>query len=247
MNFSVISQQSFLGKALRFPLKFIPRNLCIPILQGKLRGKRWIVGSSTHGCWIGSYEYEKRRIFEKLVTPGSVVFDIGAHVGFYTLLASELVGSSGKVFAFEPVPRNLRYLRAHLEINNVKNVTVISAAVSDHSGATLFAEESSHSAAHIYLQGSFQVEMVCLDDLFTQGEIPMPDFIKMDIEGGELRALVGATLLLTNGSPTIFLATHGREIHRKCCELLCSLGYSLEPIAGESVDDTDELLAQKGE
>ena len=66
MNLSSISSNSFLGKILRFPLKFIPKNLAIFILQGKLRGKKWIVGSGNHGCWLGSYEYEKQKKSLKL-------------------------------------------------------------------------------------------------------------------------------------------------------------------------------------
>ena len=69
-------------------------------MQGKIRGKKWVVGSGNHGYWLGWYEYDKRILFEKTVTKQSIVFDIGAHVGFYTLLASELVGPGGKVYAF---------------------------------------------------------------------------------------------------------------------------------------------------
>ena len=97
MNFSGISNKKLLGKLLRFPFRFIPTDMRMPILQGRLKGKKWIVGSSNHGCWLGSYEYEKRLVFEKTVTKGSIVFDIGAHVGFYTLLASVLVGPGGRV------------------------------------------------------------------------------------------------------------------------------------------------------
>ena len=73
----------------------------VRILQGKLRGKKWIVGSGNHAYWLGSHEYKKRILFEKVIRQGSIVFDIGAHVGFYTLLASVLVGTKGKVFAFD--------------------------------------------------------------------------------------------------------------------------------------------------
>jgi hypothetical protein len=63
MNFSGISSKSILGKALRFPLKLIPSSARVPIIQGPLRGKLWIVGSSNHGCWLGSYENGKRKKF----------------------------------------------------------------------------------------------------------------------------------------------------------------------------------------
>ena len=99
MNFSAIPFKTLYGKILRLPLRLIPKNMKLPILQGKLRGEKWIVGSSNHGCWLGSYEYKQRILFEKTIIRGSVIFDIGAHVGFYTLLASKLVGPKGKVFA----------------------------------------------------------------------------------------------------------------------------------------------------
>src|SRR5574341_673203 len=129
MNFSAISSNSGVGIALRYPLRWIPHERVVPVLQGRLRGKRWIVGASVHGCWLGSYEYDKQKRFVREIKKGDVVYDIGAHVGFYTLLASELVGPSGQVIAFEPLPRNLGYLHRHLALNSCKNVTVIEAAV----------------------------------------------------------------------------------------------------------------------
>ena len=79
INFSGISNQSFLVKLFRVPLKLIPKELQIPILQGKLKGKKWIVGSSNHDCWLGSYEYDMQLLFESIITPGSIVYDIGGH------------------------------------------------------------------------------------------------------------------------------------------------------------------------
>lgn len=113
-NFSGISNQGFVGRMIRWPLRLIPAEAQLPILQGVLRGKRWIAGSSTHGCWAGSYEYEKQLLFTQTITKGNVVFDIGAHVGFYTLLSSVLVQDQGRVFAFEPLPRNVIYLSEHV-------------------------------------------------------------------------------------------------------------------------------------
>ena len=90
--------------------------------------------------------------------------------------------------------------------------------------------------------GHLEVKTVSLDELFAQGEIPKPHIIKMDIEGGEHRALLGAKNLLASARPTIFLATHGPEVHRQCCELLQSLGYRLSALSGVDVGNTDELI-----
>ena len=148
LNLSGVSNKGFIGRILRLPLNLIPPKTIFPILQGRLKGKLWVTGSSTHGCWLGSYEYEERILFEKTINRGGVVFDIGAHVGFYTLLASVLVGSGGKVFSFEPVPRNLLYLREHLRINNISNVKVIEKAVSDSYGMVYFETSIFSSMGH---------------------------------------------------------------------------------------------------
>src|SRR4030095_2658449 len=99
-----------LGKRLRLPTRFIPSDARVRILQGPLRGKKWIAGSSTHGCWVGSFEYEKQLAFRRAVSRGDVVYDLGAHVGFYTLLPSVLAGEAGHVYSFEPLAANAAIL-----------------------------------------------------------------------------------------------------------------------------------------
>jgi FkbM family methyltransferase len=243
MDFSKIDSKSVKGKLLRLPLRLIPSGTIIPILSGRLRGKKWTVGSSIHGCWLGTYEYDKQVFFSRTVSPRSTVFDIGANVGFYTLLASELVGPDGEVFAFEPLPRNLNYLRKHLEINKVNNVTVIEAALSDKSGLAFFDPGPRGEMAHIASSGRIQVKTYTLDDLFELGHLPLPKFIKMDIEGAEFDALCGAKSLLSKAHPTIFLASHGDTVHRACCEFLQSFGYQLVSIDGNSLDSSREVVA----
>jgi FkbM family methyltransferase len=243
MNFSGISNRTLPGKLLRLPLRFIPAEMKLPIMQGRLKGKKWIVGSSDHGCWIGSYEYEKRLLFEKMVRPGSVVFDIGAHVGFYTLLASTLVGPLGKVFAFEPVPENLCFLKEHLRLNRVINVAVIEKAVSDRSGVAAFADGPSRAMGHLAAQGRRQVPTVSLDELVAAGEIPLPDYIKIDVENADWLVLSGARSLLECAHPVIFLATDIYVSQQQSFQLLTSLGYQLQPIDGKSLEQSQEVLA----
>ena len=238
MNISGISDKSLAGKALRFPLRLIPSDMVLPILQGKLRGFKWIVGSSNHGCWLGSYEHQKRKAFEKWVAEGSVVFDIGANAGFYTLLASVLVGPQGKVFAFEPLPRNLVYLKEHLRINGIKNVSVIEAAVADCAGIAHFDAGPNPSMGHLAADGCLTVRTLSLDEMVRSGELPPPDYMKIDVEGAEASVLLGAKSVLAALHPTIFLATHSKELHSTCCEVLRSLGYTVERL-----DQADEVLA----
>jgi FkbM family methyltransferase len=183
---------------------------------------------------------------ERLIQRGAVVYDIGANVGYYTLLASVLVRAEGRVLAFEPLPRNLAYLRRHIEMNRLLNVSVIPMALGDRPGVASFREASDPSMGSLAEDGSLTVQVGSLDDLAGRALIPDPTIIKMDIEGGELAALKGAQALLTRCRPRVFLATHGIEVHHACCDLLSTLGYQLSSLDGKPVALTDEVMATAG-
>jgi FkbM family methyltransferase len=243
MNFSGIAYNSWIGKLLRLPLRYIPKNTVLPVIQGELRGYKWISGSSNHGCWLGSYEYEKQRLISSMIKPGTVAFDIGAHVGFYTLLFSKLIGPEGKVFAFEPFPPNIDFLRKHISMNRIANVETLEVAVSDAEGTTLFTQGPGSSMGYISETGDFEVEQVAIDGLIRRKKLSPPNYIKIDIEGAEYKALIGAKETLRKFHPVIFLATHGREVHKSCCDFLTDLGYALNPIDGSDILVTDEIVA----
>ena len=242
MNLSEIPADTLIGRILRQPLKLIPSNAAMPILQGRLRGKRWLAGAHTHGCWLGSYEIEKQKLFESKVRPRDTVFDIGANAGFYTLLASDLVGDAGHVYAFEPVPRNTHFLHEHLRLNKVGNVEVIELAVSDRRGDTYFDDTPGSAMGHLAVTGRLKVQTVSIDELISEGNILPPNCMKIDVEGGEFLVLSGAKSTLLDHHPIIFLATHGAQVHEQCCDLLRSLGYQIEGLGGASIQ-CDELIA----
>lgn len=245
MNFSNISSSTVMGKLLRLPLKGIPSNTIIPILQGHLRGSKWIVGAGTHGCWLGSYELEKQSLFVKVISTGKVVYDIGANVGFYTLLASKLVGEDGIVYAFEPLEENLQLLKKHIQINQLRNVIIIPIAISDVSGDVHFSRAENRSQGKIAEGGEVIVKSNTIDNLVEQGIIRKPDYIKIDIEGAELAALNGAKRILAECDPEIFLATHSKYLHEKCSNFLINLGYHVAPINNAAGESTDELYVTK--
>jgi FkbM family methyltransferase len=219
-NLSGISKQTLIGKLLRAPLRLIPRSAVLPILQGPLRGKKWTAGSASHGCWLGSYEYHKQRALQRQLKVGDVVYDIGANVGFYSLLASVIVGETGHVYPFEPLPENLRELKRHLELNHVKNCTVVDAAVSSSEGEAIFDSSGDRCRGHVGENGSLSVRRLNLDGLVSRKEIRFPNLMKIEIEGAELECLRGASSVIQESRPIIFLAPHGSEIHSACTELL---------------------------
>ncbi|MFH1066298.1 MAG: FkbM family methyltransferase [bacterium] len=240
----MITNRTFLGKALRLPLKLIPSNSVLPILSGKLRGKRWIKGSGVAGFWLGCYESDKQKRFTQAVKPNMIVYDIGANVGFYTLLAAELTKPDGHVFSFEPVPRNVGFLHRHLILNHVENATVFSAAVGRSRGETTFhVPANDFFTGKISPEGNLCVQVLKLDDLCFHKEIFPPNLIKIDVEGAEYDVLCGAEETLRAFMPTIFLATHSPEVHRRCCAFLVQLGYKLHSLTDKPLSETDEVLA----
>jgi FkbM family methyltransferase len=243
MGLERISPRSVPGRLLRAPLRVIPKSAAMPILRTKARGRKWIVGSSIHGCWLGTYEREKRQEFERSLSPGDVLYDIGANVGFYTVLGASIVGSEGAVYAFEPMPRNLEFLRSHVSLNRFGNVRVIDAAVSDRAGTATFDDTQHPSMGSLSAGGALTVRTVRIDDLVAAGELRPPTVVKIDVEGAEELVLAGAAETLRAHKPAIFLATHGPEIHASCIATLRAMGYELRALPGASLEKDDEILA----
>jgi FkbM family methyltransferase len=221
--------------------------LRLPIVGGQLRGRWWDPASRGKIFRIlnGTYEREQTRLFEQLLRPGGVVLDVGANVGYYTLLASVLVGDGGAVHAFEPEPRNAEFLRRHLRINRRRNVTVQQAAVSDRAGTARFAFGSGTGTGHLGETGELEVRTLRLDDYCAEHALA-PAALKIDVEGAEMSVLQGARETLARHRPAIFLSTHGAEVHAACLAFLRDLGYQPRPILGGDVESTTEVLATHG-
>ena len=140
------------------------------------------------------------------VFSGNIVVDLGANIGYFTCLLAKIVGEGGKVFAFEPDPRNLKLLRRNIQENDYKNVIIADKAVSDVNGScTLYSSQKKFGANRIFESKKNQTrdfipiksETICLDDYFEkQNLLKKIDFIKIDIEGSEFRAFNGMKKIL---------------------------------------------------
>jgi FkbM family methyltransferase len=217
--------------------------LRLPIIAGPLRGRWWLPASRGKVLRVlgGSYEPEQTRLFERHVRPGHVVLDVGAHVGYYTLLSAVLAGEGGAVWSFEPNPRNARFLRRHAEINGLASVRVTEAAVAAADGTARFDFGSGSGTGHLATAGALEVRTVRLDRFCAEKGIA-PDVVKIDVEGAEMEVLRGARATLARHRPTIFLSTHGAEVHRESLAFMAGAGYECRPVLGDDVADTSELL-----
>lgn len=153
-----------------------------------------------HLCRLGSFEPFETELVMRTVRPGDTVLDVGANVGYYTLIFARLVGPHGRVFAFEPDPQNFDLLRRNVRANGYANVTLEQKAVADSAGALALYRNPANKGDHrTYDAGggreAVEVGAVALDDYFASldGRV---DLIKMDIQGAEERALAGMLKLL---------------------------------------------------
>ena len=152
---------------------------------------------------LGTYEAEEveTRLVKRLVGPGQVALDVGANIGYYTLILARLVGPQGRVVAFEPGPTNAEILRANVALNGYGNVEVWPVALSSRSGRERLFLSEENSGDHRLgsdaeeRRASVDVEVVRLDERLDDLP-PRVDFVKMDIQGAEAAALEGMEGLL---------------------------------------------------
>jgi FkbM family methyltransferase len=184
-------------------------------------GRRFVVEFDPVWRWIEKDVREPGvlKFAEDRIGRGSTVFDVGAHVGEWTLLFSELVGSSGRVVAFEPDPVARASLKKNLEMNRISNVTVDEECVSDKTGkAVLRAERFGSGLSSIvgpHGRGTgykeLEVESTTLDEYCEKHDIS-PDWIKIDAEGSEPLIVRGMQGLIVNRHPQAILEFHSDSL-----------------------------------
>ncbi len=160
----------------------------------------------------GEFERQELDFFEFVCTAGGTVVDVGANIGLYTVLAAKRVGPSGHVFAFEPVPENIKLLRENLDLNDVSaRVEVQEAAVGEKPGELeIFLSDrqiGTHSAAQYLVDGSrsIRVPMQSIDAFVASRGIQRIDLIKVDVEGYDGRVVEGAAHSLSLHKPILFI------------------------------------------
>lgn len=198
----------------------------------------------------GQFEPSETRLVERLLRPGMVVVDIGAHVGYYSLLAAKAVGDTGKVFSFEPEPRNFALLQRNIELNGLQNVTAVRKGVSDRTGPMELHVDRVNQGGHsLYQLGegteSIVIDLTSLDDYFADIDLTV-DFIKMDIQQAEPLAFKGmGELLKRQKAVRILTEIEPPELRKsgidpqEFLDNLCKLGFRLFSVDGDDVKPTD--------
>ena len=186
--------------------------------------------------WLGTYEPELQAAVRNLVQPGALVYDVGANIGYVSLLLAKAAGENGKVFAFEALPENVERWHRNIELNGMESRMVLFAgAVTQTEGPVRFLVHASGGMgkaagsagrAEPYLS-EISVPGVSLDEFAFGLSNPLPQVVKMDIEGGEVLALPGMRRLLAEARPLMLMELHGPESCRLAWETLTGAGYQI--------------------
>lgn len=214
----------------------------VTVAAGGLRGAELLLDlQAEKDYWLGTYEPGLDLAIRELVPPGSVAYDLGANIGYLTILLARQVGEAGRVYAFEALPDNVRRLNENLALNHLHaRVQVRFGAVVDCSGPTQFlvgpsggVGKAAASAGREAMQYSREIEVpgIALDDFVYQEGYPPPGVMKIDIEGGEVLALPGMHRVLAEARPLIFLEIHGPKAAEAVWEHLQRHHYALYELA----------------
>jgi len=186
---------------------------------------------------IGRYEVEKHKALETFLKPGNTFVDVGANKGYFSLLAAKLIGTDGRVLAFEPEPTNCKWIIKSIKKNGYRNITLYDIALSDQNRQVeLFLGEK--SSWHTIVKGQkfrdrgvINVRARTLDSVLEDVDFNDPiDVMKIDVEGAELQVLKGASDILIQSNNLIILM----DIHptlgvnpKEICEFLERKGFSI--------------------
>jgi FkbM family methyltransferase len=202
----------------------------LPILSGPGRGLRINLHGSAVAFATGTAERPVQEALMRELKPGATFFDIGANVGFVTIIAARLVGPSGRVVAFEPVPENVAAIRENLALNRIDWVEVHETAIAREAGrASLIVSDVSAfsrlSTTNVPTGAREQIEVAVnsIDEFLAGGIEPVPDVVKIDVEGAELEVIEGMQATLAAHHPVILCEVH--DCNAEYVELMNGLGY----------------------
>jgi len=223
------------------------------IVDGPLRGYHLVLGPDDRNAYlVNRHERPIVDVLEQLSRPGMRVLDVGAHVGYFTLLLSTLVGPEGRVYALEPNPLNLAKLRAMLAVNGLTNVAVFPVAATDRTGEGEFVTERTGQMGHLALgscpreaQSLVVVQTARIDDLAREHKIGRIDLIKIDVEGAERQVLHGMAELLAASKPIVICEWHPLVAGSDYVSTFETFGYTCELLEPANTSEPFHLLARR--
>lgn len=206
------------------------------VLTGELKGTKmefFLPNDSAY--WFGGYEIFVQRTLVDRIKSNMIAYDIGANIGFMSLLLGRCVGPQGKIYSFEIHPGALDQLRYNLEFHkDWSTFSVIPMAITDRVGEQTFyyskgnnqiGKLDNKSDSELILSTS--VNTTSIDELIFKNNYPFPDFIKMDIEGEEERAILGMHRLMEEAAPIVLIELHTKNAVASVWNVLHQHDYTI--------------------
>ncbi len=219
--------------------RLVPRDSLtwVQVQRGPARGLWLRLNPRTGRSYFeGGSEPQVQNALQQYLRPGMIFYDIGANIGFFSLLAARIVGKDGRVIAFEADPEIAARLREHVIRNDFRAIFVEEKAVWSEPGTVFFARTDPATSpdrglGHVVETGAedtIQVNAVSLDEYVQT--VPAPDFVKCDVEGAEVEVFRGAESLLTEKRPGILCEMHGDANRRLLLEAFARFGYTCKSL-----------------
>ncbi len=206
----------------------------VMIESGPMKGMSLVVGEHvSHAHIRGTYELETQMAVDRLVAPGIVCYDLGASIGYLSLLMAR---KAKRVFAFEPTPHAAAEIPKHAAANQLQNITIVPSPVSDAVRTVRFTVNNNAYGSRIAGAQSkwptVELTTITLDDFVKTN--PWPDFIKIDVEDEEAKVLEGARSILRERKAALCCELHSEESARRVQHILSEYGYKLTDLNGRA-------------
>ena len=204
----------------------------VSIESGPMKGMSLAVSEHvSHAHILGTYELDTQLAVDRLVAPGSVCYDLGASIGYLSLLMAR---RARLVFAFEPTAHAAAEIAKHVAANQLQNITIVPSPVSDAVRKVRFTVNENAYGSRITAAQSkwptIELTTITLDDFAKSN--PQPDFIKIDVEDEEGRVLEGARSILRQRKTALCCELHSENSARRVQQVLSEYGYKLTDLHG---------------
>jgi FkbM family methyltransferase len=207
------------------------RSRDLEIQDGLGKGLRFNAGGSAAGYLLGTWQPSMQVALGNLIRDGETFYDVGANVGFFTVIGARLAGPAGKVVCFEPVPDNFRQIRHNAMLNNFTNIEVVETALGSAdaelpfwtSAEPTWGKLAATATAPDKLIGEIKVAVKRLDSILGDADLRSPQVIKIDVEGAEVDVLSGALETLQAYRPRLLIELHGTNA--EVAKFLSELDY----------------------
>lgn len=201
------------------------------IQQGVGKGLRFNAGNSNAGFILGTSEPGVQHAMGQLIKSGMTVYDVGANIGFLSVIAARLVGSGGRVICFEPLPDNVLQIRHNAQLNDFTHIDVRQEALGAEDSEAQFLVSSESTWGKLAGLGSvpanqigeITVKVKTLDSVLASEGLPIPDLMKIDIEGAEAAMLAGTSETIRRTRPILMIELHGTNT--EVSTILDGFGY----------------------